>query len=154
MRESEFVTGGCFCGAVRFEARAYLKDAYYCHCRTCQKSSGAPAEIGVFIEPGTLKYVTGQPTFFQTSPFGERGFCGKCGSRLIWQIVGGKQPESTNVSLGSLDDSAAVQPTMHQCVESQIPWYRPNEDLPRMTSDEIPELVALWKASGSGGERS
>ena len=43
---SEDVTGGCLCGAVRFAARVYLKDAYYCHCRMCQKSSGAPADKG------------------------------------------------------------------------------------------------------------
>jgi len=29
MKQSEFVTGGCFCGAVRYEARAYVKDACY-----------------------------------------------------------------------------------------------------------------------------
>jgi hypothetical protein len=151
MKDSEFVTGGCFCGAVRYEARAYLHDAYYCHCRICQKTSGAPAEIGVYVEPGTLRYTKGNPAIFQTSPFGERGFCEKCGSRLIWQHVDGKKPEYTNVSLGSLDNSVAVEPTSHQCVESQIPWYRPNDDLPKMTSDEMPELVALWQASGADG---
>ena len=39
------VTGGCLCGAVRYEAEAYIKAAHYCHCRMCQKTSGAPADL-------------------------------------------------------------------------------------------------------------
>lgn len=145
MQKSKAITGGCLCGAVRYEARAYVSDAYFCHCRTCQKTTGAPAEIGVLIEPGTLRFLQGAPKFFQTSHFGERGFCPTCGSRLIWQSVEGKRPEFTNVSVGSLDDPNVVTPTSHQCVESQMSWYRANEDLPRMTSDEIPEIQDLWK---------
>ncbi len=144
MGESERVTGGCLCGEVRYEAEAYLEDAYFCHCRMCQKSSGSPAEIGVYIKPGTLRYVAGEPKFFQSSAFGERGFCATCGSRLIWQHVGGAHPEYTNVSVGSLDMSERARPTSHQCVESQLPWYQFDDGLQRMRSDEMPELVALW----------
>ena len=39
------VTGGCLCGAVRYEAEVFLQSAYYCHCKSCQKSSGQPAEM-------------------------------------------------------------------------------------------------------------
>ena len=37
-------TGGCLCQAVRYEADVNLSEAFYCHCITCQKSSGAPTE--------------------------------------------------------------------------------------------------------------
>jgi hypothetical protein len=152
MRRSEPVTGGCFCGVVRYEARVYLNEAYYCHCRICQKSSGTPAEVAVFVEPGSLRFTSGSPKFFQTSPFGERGFCAACGSRLMWKHVGESRPEYTSVSVGSLDAPENVIPAMHQCVESRLPWYQPNADLPALRKDEIPELLALWEgAEKSGG---
>ncbi len=141
---SEKVTGGCFCGAVRYEARVYLADAYYCHCRMCQKSSGAPAEIAVFVEPGSLAFTKGKPKFYQTSHFGERGFCADCGSRLIWKCIGDAHPEYTNLSVGCLDAPERVAPASHQCVESQLPWYRFDDGLPRLRSEEIPELAELW----------
>ena len=147
MEPSEPVTGGCLCGAVRYEARVHLRDAYYCHCRTCQRTTGAPAEIGVLVEPGTLRYSAGEPLFYQSSPFGKRGFCGRCGSRLIWQHVDDAHPEYTNVSAGSLDRPGDVVPVSHQCVESQLPWYRLDDTLPRLRSDEVPEIVELWRST-------
>ena len=148
MRTGEPVTGGCFCGAVRYEARAYLREAYYCHCRICQRSSGAPAEIAVSVEPGSLRFTTGEPAFFRTSPFGERGFCATCGSRLIWKHVDEARAEYTSLSVGCLDAPEDVVPTLQQCVESQLPWYRPAPDLPALRGEEIPELVALWRGAG------
>jgi hypothetical protein len=101
--KNEKVSGGCICGAVRYEASVYLHDAYYCHCRMCQKSSGAPAEIAVYVEPGSLRFTRGAPKVYQSSPFGERGFCAICGSRLIWKSIGDTRPEWTNLSVGCLD---------------------------------------------------
>src|SRR5690606_24542852 len=66
MAEAEPVTGGCLCGKIRYDAQAYIRDAYYCHCRTCQKTTGAPGEIGVLLVPGTLRYEDAEPT--STSP--------------------------------------------------------------------------------------
>ncbi len=80
---AEKVTGGCFCGAVRYEAEVYLDDAYYCHCRTCQQTTGAPAEVGVLVKPGSLRFTKGEPKYYQTSHFAERGFCSDCGSRPL-----------------------------------------------------------------------
>lgn len=144
-RSAEAVVGGCFCGKVRYEARAFLREAYYCHCRMCQRSNGAPAEIAVLVEPGTLQFTRGYPKFFQSSPFGERGFCENCGSRLIWRGVDGAHPEWTNLAVGCLDNPDAIVPTSHQCVESQLSWYRFDDGLPRLRSDEIKELVAAWE---------
>ncbi len=141
-RESEAVTGGCLCGAVRYEARAYLKEAYYCHCRMCQLSNGAPAEVAVLIEPGTLRFTKAEPTYYQSSPFGRRGFCATCGSRLIWRHVDDTHPEYDNLSVGCLDAPERAVPTSHQFVESQLPWFRPDDGLPRVRGDDLPDLLA------------
>ena len=140
------VTGGCFCGAVRYEAEVSLQEAYYCHCKTCQKTSGAPAEIGVYVKPGTLIFTKGEPKFFQTSAIGKRGFCQHCGSRLIWMSP--DRADWTNVSVGSLDHPEHATPNEHICVESQLPWYQLADDLPRKRSEDYPDLIEAWSNAG------
>jgi len=62
-----------------------------------------------------------------------------------FQIVGDENPEWTNLDVGCLDRPERVVPTLHQCVESRLPWYRANEELPQLRSEELPELVEAWK---------
>lgn len=140
------VTGGCLCGAVRFQARANLDEAYYCHCRICQKSSGAPVEVGVSIEPGSLEFLSEEPRYFDSSPIGRRGFCRHCGARLVWMSP--TKPEWTNLSAGSLDHPERVRPTQHLCVESQLPWFELADELPRLRSDDLPGLEEEWASAG------
>jgi len=147
--EAEAVTGGCLCGAVRYRARVFLDAAYYCHCRMCQRSGGGPADVAVFVEAGSLAFTAGGPTYYRSSPFGERGFCATCGSRLLWKHVGDGHPDWTNLSVGCLDAPERVRPCLHQCVESQLPWHRLDDELPRLTSEEIPELVQAWREDGT-----
>lgn len=141
------VTGGCLCGAVRYEARADLQDAFYCHCRMCQRASGAPAEVAVPVEPETLRFTQGTPQYFQSSPFGKRGFCPDCGSRLNWVPTTAEQAHWLSVTVGSLDAPERAVPQSHGCVESQLPWYKLDDGLPRRTTEEDPEIAAAWAAS-------
>ncbi len=142
----EPVSGGCFCGAVRYEAEVNLRAAYYCHCRSCQKLSGTPAEIAVFVKPGTLRFTKEEPKYFQTSPFAKQGFCQHCGSRLDY--VSPEKEEWNNISVGSLDHPEKVMPNEHICVESQLPWYKLADDLPRLHSEEVPDLENVWANCG------
>lgn len=146
MRDASPVSGGCLCGAIRYEAEVYLDNAYYCHCRICQKSSGAPAEIAVFIKPGTLRFTKEEPKYFQSSPFAQRGFCSHCGSRLIWRSL--KHADKDGLTVGSLDHPEAIVPVEHICVENQLPWYKVDEGLPHKRTEDIPELVAAWASAG------
>ena len=50
--------------------------------------------------------------------------------------------------VGSLDQPEDVVPRVHLCVESQLPWYKFDDDLPRKRSDDDPELVAAWANAG------
>ena len=140
--EAQEVTGGCLCGAVRYQAEVYLKRAHYCHCRMCQRSSGAPAEIGVTVKPGSLVFTKDEPKYYQSSPFGRRGFCRQCGSNLVWEAP--SRPEWTNLCVGTLDHPEEVAPSGHICVDSQLPWYRLDDGLPRLRSDELPDLQEAW----------
>lgn len=125
------VTGGCLCGAIRYEAEALLKSGYYCHCKQCQKSSGAPAEIAVPVKTGSLIFTKGAPKYYASSEIGRRGFCEACGSRLVWRFTDPENDTGTNLSVCSLDKPEEVRPSAHTFVDSQLPWYQLTDDLPR-----------------------
>lgn len=135
------VTGGCLCGEVRFEARVFLKSAYFCHCTQCQKSSGAPAEIGVPVEPGSLFFTNGEPRFFASSSIGERGFCSKCGSRILWRYRDPEIDHGTNVAVCSLDHPEDVRPSLHTFVDTQLPWYKIADSLPRLREEDDAQFM-------------
>ena len=140
------VTGGCHCGAVRYEAEAFLHSAHYCHCGDCRKSSGQPASIAVPVKAGSLRFTKDQPKYYVSSEWGQRGFCANCGSRIVWQPTDADQDWLIGLDVGSLDNPAEARPNQHIFVDRQLPWYRLADDLPRTRSDEIEDVVAAWKA--------
>jgi len=140
------VTGGCLCGAVRFEGKAFMQRAYYCHCTICQKSSGDPFAIGVPIKTGTLRFTKGEPTYYQSSTFGKRGLCAVCGSPLLWIPVSSKDDWGTNVAVCALDNSADVRPRYHTYTDTKLPWLDIPDGLPEFTGPESPLAFERWKA--------
>ena len=57
------ITGGCLCGAVRYESSEQPSDSNYCHCGgsrgTCLKSSGAPVTA--------FRFTPGEPRFYKSA---------------------------------------------------------------------------------------
>ncbi len=95
----------------------------------------------------TLRFSRGEPKYHQTSHFAERGFCPDCGSRLIYRPLLPELPEWwVNLPVGSLDHPEKAVPASHVCVESQLPWYKLDDGLPRTRTEDDPELAALWSA--------
>lgn len=102
-------SGGCECGAVRYECSAEPLMMFNCHCRVCQKVTGGPYIPVVLIPTKAFKLTTGSLRYHFTDTIRgkrhphKRGFCADCGSR----ITGG---ESKNprpwmaVTASSLDD--------------------------------------------------
>jgi hypothetical protein len=143
--EAKKVTGGCLCGKVRYEAHVFLKSGYYCHCRMCQKSCGQPADISVPIKAGTLLFTKSKPKYYVSSQYGIRGFCDDCGSRLSWQALDPQNDWMTNVTVGSLDNSEKVEPYRHIFVDTKLPWYNVDEQLPKFKEAEIEAMLDVWK---------
>lgn len=144
--EDVAVTGGCLCKAVRYEARAYLRMAYYCHCTICQKTTGAPFEIGVLLKQGTLRFTKGRPSYFRSSSFGKRGFCQICGSRLLWAAIDETDDWQTNVAACSLDNPGDVRPSCHTYTDTKLSWLEIADGLPRHSEAEMDAVIAGWKA--------
>ena len=124
-------TGGCMCGSVRFELASEPYDPGWCHCRTCQLNSGAPAMA--FASVATEDWVTTKGADairrIETSSFGHRIFCSECGTALYVHVD--HQPDRIDFSIVTLDDPGVIAPEFHIFWSSKVPWFDPADDLPR-----------------------
>jgi hypothetical protein len=116
------VTGGCGCGAVRFEIREQLGPARYCHCTRCQRRSGTAASASAMVAPDSLVVTAGEEHLRGWTPEGgrEKVFCVLCGSALLI-----REPDSgavAGVRLGALDGDPGVRPSARQFVAYAAAW--------------------------------
>ncbi len=126
------LTGGCACGAVRFEISQPLVSSAYCHCTRCQRRTGTAASANARVVPGSFRVVSGEQRMRAWKPEGgaEKWFCGECGSALFSRTPG--DPEQIGVRLGALDIDPGIRPRAHQYVAYAAPWETiPDDGLPR-----------------------
>jgi hypothetical protein len=125
---SERHAGGCLCGAVRYTLHGAPDWSAHCHCRSCQKATGAAFATWAGVKAENFEVIKGQLTVCKTSPGVERGFCGKCGTSLTY--VGAGWPGQVSVLAPTLDEPDTVAPTVHVYVEHQLPWVKLADGLP------------------------
>jgi len=145
------ITGGCLCGAVRYEASGPPRDVQYCHCRMCQKNTGSAFSVAAGFRADGFRITRGDPTFYKSSDIGERGFCADCGSPLVFRYF---DPDHLYVwvSVGTLDNPEAAPPTHHYGIESQVSWLTINDGFPRARSEDDPDFIAVKAAIEQDGE--
>jgi hypothetical protein len=124
-------TGGCLCGAIRYRLDSPPFDAGWCHCRTCQLSSGSPAMAFASVKAGDWQLEQGGDALgtIASSSFGHRAFCTRCGTPLYMKV--NHQPETVDFSLPTLDRPEAIRPAFHIFYGSRIGWAESADDLPR-----------------------
>ena len=125
------LTGGCLCGAVRYEVVGKPTRFYHCHCARCRKATGTGHASNLFLQPAALTWLSGegQITCFKV-PEAKRfanTFCKGCGGRLPRQT-----PDSDVVVIpaGSLDDEAPIKPQANIFTGSRAQWSCQTEALP------------------------
>lgn len=125
------LTGGCMCGEVRYELKSEPYDAGWCHCRTCQLTSGAPATVFASVPEGDFVWTKGREKVKSvvSSSFGRREFCGECGTPFRMKVD--HQPETTDFSVSTLDEPGDIAPRFHIFWGSKLPWFQPGDSLPR-----------------------
>ena len=133
MSDEVRITGGCLCGAIRFEASSVPYHATYCHCRMCQRTSGSILSTWADFKPSEFNCTHGEIKFYQSSEFLERGFCNICGSTLIQRSL---DSGDVFIATGCLDQPEAVPMREHCGIEGQVPWLKIVDDLPRKTTNE------------------
>ena len=123
--------GGCACGTVRYRLASTPYDAGWCHCRICQLNSGAPAMAFATVPRGDFLFTRNGKLVksFASSPFGQRMFCGECGTPL--GVTVDHQPDTIDFSIATLDNPDAVPPGFHIFYASKVVWFDPGDDLPR-----------------------
>jgi len=126
------LTGGCMCGAVRFEVSEPLLGALYCHCKRCQRRTGSAFSASALTTPGSLEVTEGSEQVRSWDP-GDgwiKSFCARCGSQLY--TTNPDDPEQISVRLGAVDGEPGVRPSAHQFVAYAAVWEPiPDDGLPR-----------------------
>jgi hypothetical protein len=126
------LTGGCGCGAVRFEVDQPPTAAVYCHCTRCQRRTGTAAAASARVEPRSVRVVRGEDRLRSWAPEGGwlKVFCGDCGSALF--ACDPDSAEVRAVRLGAFDGDPGVRPSARQFVAYAAPWEPiPDDGLPR-----------------------
>ena len=121
--------GGCLCGGVRYRVSAEPSHADYCHCRMCQRSTGAPVVPWLTVAREAFAWTAGEPAVYRPSANAERLFCPACGTQLAFRDLA--DPLALDVTVASLDEPAAVPPSHHIWTSSRIDWFELADDLPR-----------------------
>src|SRR3954462_5787621 len=100
------LTGSCLCGAIRYSIDADIKDLRACHCKNCQKQSGAQGTVNAIGPTSACKMTKGAPKpYTAVADSGRtlhRYFCGDCGSAVF--SLREPSPELVGVRAGSFDN--------------------------------------------------
>jgi hypothetical protein len=126
------LTGGCNCGAVRFEVTAPLVRASYCHCKRCQRRTGTAVSASGHPAEGTFRIVAGEDVLRCWKPEvgGEKCFCSVCGSQIYARNLTHADP--IGIRLGAFDGDPGIRPSVRQFVNYAAPWEPiPDDGLPR-----------------------
>lgn len=116
-------TGGCLCGAVRYEIAGEPAMQGVCHCRNCQVQAGSAFSMIIGVSEPALTVVGNPKTYLDHSESGNevhRAFCDNCGSPLFSRIGG--MPGMVFVKAGTLDDTSGFAPAFQVWTKSRQHW--------------------------------
>jgi hypothetical protein len=114
------ITGGCYCGAVRFSAAPDLLYQANCHCANCRRAAGAQAVAWITVPRSAFRIEQGIPKKFRTDTGAWRTFCDVCGTSLTYESDA--RPGETDITTGSLDRPEDFPPTKDVFPEEKLPW--------------------------------
>ena len=130
-------SGGCACGAIRYECSAEPLVGSNCHCRECQRASGSAFSANLIVPAAAFTVTRGEPTFYRvpgaSGQLVSRGFCSACGSPLFARAAA--FPDFVVIKVGSLDDPSEYRPSRDIYTESAQPWDYMNPELPKFAQD-------------------
>ena len=132
-------TGGCRCGAIRYECSAEPVMAGNCHCRDCQQVSGSAFTANIAVPKDALT-ITGKVKYYVAKADSgntvSHGFCPNCGAPVLGHSSG--MSDLRMLRAGSLDDPSWYRAGMDIYTASAQPWGYLNPDLPQFP--KMPQL--------------
>ena len=130
---AERKSGHCLCGAVTFSVGLRKHEVGVCHCEMCRRWTAGPflaAACDNDVEVGE-----GAPlAFYQSSDWGERGFCQACGTPLFWRT---RDKSHTAVSVSALDDPGPLRFTSEIFIDEKPDYYEFANETKTMTGEQV-----------------
>ena len=125
-------SGQCLCGAVRFRAEDVQNEVHGCHCSKCLHWAGGPV---LAVNVGSIAFDgEDQVGRYESSDWGERGFCKRCGSNLFFRV---KESDHYLVSMGSFDDQSRFQLVGEIYIDDKPPAYDFAGEHTRLTGEQF-----------------
>jgi hypothetical protein len=120
-----FAEGGCDCRTVRYRLTSRPMIVHGCHCRWCQRESGAAFALNALIEADRVLLLAGTPRVVLTPSNSGKGQrisrCPEC-QVALWSNYAGAGDAIHFVRVGTLDDPDACPRDVHIFVASKQPW--------------------------------
>jgi hypothetical protein len=140
--------GGCDCRHVRYRMQTAPLFVHCCHCRWCQRESGAAFALNAMIEADRITLLAGPPELVPTpseSGYGQTFVrCPTCRIAL-WSHYAGAGPLVSFVRVGTLDQPDHLPPDIHIFTGSKQPWVVLAPHVPAVP--EYYERERYWPAS-------
>lgn len=128
---SETHSGGCHCGAIRYQLAGTPKDVALCHCVDCRRNAGAPVMAWAGYPEDSLVMIKGEAKVFKSTGATRRSFCGDCGTGLFYRNAD-ILPGIVEVQLSTMDDQEALPPTVQIQVAERLGWMKTAHQLPEI----------------------
>ena len=119
------IEGGCDCRTIRYRMTSAPLIVHCCHCRWCQRESGASFALNAMIESDRVAVLGAEPELIDTPSNSGRGQkiarCPRC-KVAVWSHYAGSGPVTRFVRVGTLDNPDALPPDVHIFTSSKQPW--------------------------------
>lgn len=125
-------SGGCLCGAVRFNATLKNTDVGICHCGMCRRWTGV--FMAVEIEPDWEQTGTREPAVFDSSQWGQRFFCPECGTSIGYRMRDGSY---FGLAAGTFDDPEGFRLTSEIFIDKKPDFYAFANETHKLTQAEF-----------------
>jgi len=137
--------GGCACGAVRYRMTSKPLIVHCCHCRWCQRETGASFALNAMIEADRVVLTHKEPELVDTPSESGRGQkimrCPSC-RVAVWSHYAGAGEAICFVRVGTLDEPDRLPPDIHIYTGSKQPWVILPPGVPAL--EEYYDRAALW----------
>jgi hypothetical protein len=134
--------GGCTCRAVRYRVTSKPMFVHCCHCRWCQRETGASFALNAMIEADRVQMLQGEVEVINTPTNSGKGQkiarCPTC-KIAVWSNYAGAGDAVRFVRVGTLDEPDRLPPDIHIFTSSKQPWV--------VLAPGAPAVAEYYKAS-------
>ncbi len=147
--------GGCDCAALRYRMTDRALFVHCCHCRWCQRESGAAFALNAMIESERVELLRGRPDIVWTPSESGKGQriarCPACRIAL-WSHYSGAGDKVKFIRVGTLDDPDRLPPDIHIFTSTKQPWVKLDDRVPGVP--EYYDWKEMWPEASQARRRA